>query len=85
MRVKMRPGMRRSTLEGYSTPVEFYSPDYSDIAPFDTDFRRTLYWNPEVRPDSAGIATIRFFNNSTAKNFDVTTATISASGTLGGN
>lgn len=43
MRVKMRPGMRRSTLKGYSEPVEFYSPDYSNITPFDTDFRRTLY------------------------------------------
>lgn len=85
MRVKMRPGMRRSTLEGYSDPVEFYSPDYSDIAPFDTDFRRTLYWNPEVVPDSTGKATLRFFNNSTAGRFGVTTATVTADGAIGGN
>lgn len=85
MRVKMRPGMRRSTLEGYSEPVEFYSPDYSDIAPFDTDFRRTLYWNPEVLPDSTGRATVRFFNNSRAKRFGVSTATISSEGAVGGN
>lgn len=85
MRVSMRPGMRRSTLEGYSEPIEFYSPDYSNIAPFDTDFRRTLYWNPEVMPDSTGEATIRFYNNSTAKKFRVTTAIVADDGTIGGN
>lgn len=85
MRVKMRPGMRRSTLEGYSDPVEFYSPDYSNIAPFETDFRRTLYWNPEVMPDSSGKATVRFYNNSGAKKFGISTATVSADGALGGN
>lgn len=85
MRVKMRPGMRRSTLEGYSEPVEFYSPDYSNISPFDTDFRRTLYWNPEVVPDSTGKATVRFFNNSRAQNFGISTATVSDDGALGGN
>ena len=85
LRVKMRPGMRRSTLEGYLDPVEFYSPDYSNGAPFETDFRRTLYWNPEVKPDSTGKATVRFYNNSRAKNFGVSTATISADGKLGGN
>ncbi len=85
LRVKMRPGMRRSTLEGYSDPVEFYSPDYSDIEPFDTDFRRTLYWNPEVMPDSTGRVTIRFFNNSRTKSFGVSTATVSPEGAIGGN
>ena len=85
MRVRMKPGMRRTIIEGYSDPVEFYSPDYSDIAPFETDFRRTLYWNPEVMPDSAGRATIRFYNNSRAKNFGISTATVSAGGQLGGN
>lgn len=85
MRVKKRPGMRRCTLEGYSNPVEFYSPDYSEIVPFETDFRRTLYWNPEVMPDSSGMATIRFFNNSTAKNFKVSTTTVAEDGVIGGN
>lgn len=85
MRVKMRPGMRRSTLEGYSEPEEFYSPDYSNIAPFETDFRRTLYWNPEVKPDSTGKATVRFYNNSGAKNFGISTATVSSDGVIGGN
>lgn len=85
LRVKMRSGMRRTTLEGYSNVIEFYSPDYTNVEPFDTDYRRTLYWNPEVMPDSTGRATVRFFNNSRAKNFGITTATVAPDGTIGGN
>lgn len=86
LRVKMRAGMRRTTLEGYSdNVVEFYSPDYSNADPFETDYRRTIYWNPEVKPDSDGTARVRFFNNSTASRFNVSTATVTADGTLGGN
>lgn len=85
LRVKMRGGMRRTTLEGYSDVIEFYSPDYSNADPFETDYRRTLYWNPDVTPDSTGTARVRFFNNSTATRFNVSTATVAPDGTIGGN
>ena len=40
-----------------------------------TDYRRTLYWNPNVELDAQGHATIRFFNNSRS-----TRLTVSAEG-----
>ena len=59
---------RRLHFQGYSQPVEFYSPDYSkiDLKNPPKDYRRTLYWNPDVRTDSQGRAHIEFYNNSTA-------------------
>ena len=35
-----------------------------DILPPTTDFRRTLYWNPNVGLDAQGEATVEFWNNS---------------------
>lgn len=56
-------GVRKTRLDGYCTPDEFYSPDYSILEP-EPDYRRTLYWNPNVIPDSEGNATVHFYNNS---------------------
>ena len=60
---------RRLHFQGYSKPAEFYSPDYSrmDLKEPPKDYRRTLYWNPDVRTDSQGRAHIEFYNNSTAR------------------
>ncbi len=74
-RSKLQAGIRRDVIEGYTPPsVEFYSPDYSVTPPFEPDFRRTLYWNPDVQPDADGIARVRFFNNSSATGFSVSSA-----------
>ena len=60
---------RHLHFQGYSKPAEFYSPDYSrmDLKEPPKDYRRTLYWNPDVRTDSQGRAHIEFYNNSTAR------------------
>jgi len=58
-------GVRKTRLEGYSTPSEFYSPDYS-ILPPEPDYRRTLYWNPNVVTDRNGHIDIELYNNSTS-------------------
>lgn len=84
LRVKPHSGVRRTILEGYSTVEEFYSPDYSSEPPIETDYRRTLYWNPDVIIDSDSTTTIRFFNNSTATHFQISTATVTPFGSLGG-
>lgn len=70
----IRPGLRRAIINGYTEPIEFYAPNYSEMPVIESDYRRTLYWNPDVRPDSDGTARIRFFNNSTATGFNVTSA-----------
>lgn len=56
---------RRIILHGFTEPREFYQPNYKDRPLPDTkDYRRTLYWNPNVKCDKNGEATIRFYNNA---------------------
>lgn len=58
-------GVRHTYFEGYSPVHEFYSPNYSQIPLPDTaDYRRTLYWNPDVWTDHQGRASVSFYNNS---------------------
>ncbi len=79
----IRPGMRRSIIEGYTECETFKHVDYHTAPPVEHDYRRTLYWNPEVIPDENGIAKIRFYNNDTATSFNVTASTISEDGKIG--
>ncbi|MEG1934696.1 MAG: hypothetical protein RR141_01780, partial [Rikenellaceae bacterium] len=76
-------GVRKTHLEGYSLTKEFYSPDYSILPPDDTDYRRTLYWNPAVVTDSLGKAKIQFYNNSRCKKLTVSAETITSQGKIG--
>ena len=46
----------------------------------DVDYRRTLYWNPNVIADENGYAEIEFYNNSYSTKFNVSGAGITASG-----
>ena len=48
---------------GYSPPSDFKTEDYSDIPPM-PDFRRTLFWAPNLWTDADGKAHIEFWNNS---------------------
>jgi hypothetical protein len=72
---------REYTLQGFNRPAEFYNPDYSKAAlPKVKDYRRTLYWNPDVTTDKNGQATISFYNNSVCKELDVSAEGISRQG-----
>ena len=75
-------GVRKTWLEGYSTASDFYSPNYSEL-PHDSDYRRTLYWNPMVTTDGTGMSKIRFYNNSRAMNFSISAETITSQGMIG--
>ena len=75
-------GVRKTWLEGYSSVKEFYNPDYS-MPPLDLDYRRTLYWNPNVTTDENGVAKIRFYNNSSCKNFSINAETVTSQGMIG--
>ena len=79
---KPRRGVRKTWIDGYSTPIEFYSPDYS-LLPKDEDYRRTLYWNPNVKTDKDGKATVEFYNNSSCRNIDISAETLTKDGGLG--
>lgn len=47
------------------------------------DYRRTLYWNPMVTSDETGKAKIIFYNNSTCKDFNISTESITSHGMIG--
>ena len=61
-------GIRRTRIQGYSRPLEFYSPNYGESKLFPPDdHRRTLYWNPDVETDEHGNVELKCYNagNST--------------------
>ena len=57
---------RRYILHGFALQEEFYHPDYQRNPPTEgqKDYRRTLYWNPELKLDANGHAHVHLFNNS---------------------
>lgn len=72
---------RTTTVEGFSVPVEFYSPAYPEgPIPGDVDVRRTIYWNPNVVTDKEGKARVEFYNNSISRRYIIRAAGITASG-----
>lgn len=75
-------GVRKTRLQGYSPAKEFYSPDYSELPP-EVDYRRTLYWNPSVAPDSTGKAKLRFYNNGRCRRLRIQAETITPQGAIG--
>ena len=78
-----RPFMqgRMINLQGFNRPAEFYSPDYSKMAmPKVKDYRKTLYWNPNVTTDKDGKATIEFYNNSVASELNISAEGITKDG-----
>ena len=67
---------RRMLLTGYAVCDDFYQPDYSGHTPSTpTDYRRTLYWNPDLQLDEQGQATVSFYTGS-----QQTRLTVSAEG-----
>jgi hypothetical protein len=65
-------GIRNTYFTGFSQAGEFYSPDYGYThLPEGKDFRRTLYWNPEVKTNEMGKASVHFYNSSTCKELDI--------------
>ena len=74
-------GRRTTTVKGFTRPVQYYSPVYPD-GPIEghPDYRRTLYWNPNVITDEDGYARVEFYNNSFSRKFTINAAGITASG-----
>ncbi len=79
---KAAKGVRKTRLEGYSQVKDFYQPDYG-ILPKEEDYRRTLYWNPEVQTDKNGRATLRFYNNSRCRKPRIVVETLTEDGSIG--
>jgi hypothetical protein len=59
-------GLRRTYFQGFNEASTFQMEDYNVVPPM-ADFRRTLYWNPDIITDDEGKAKVEFFNNSSCK------------------
>lgn len=71
----------RINFQGFTQPAEFYHPDYDwEPEPEDTDYRRTVYWNPQVKTDADGRAHIEFYNNGFSRRLAVSAEGITANG-----
>ena len=74
---------RRYILPGFSAPEDFYQPDYSNKPlPDVKDYRRTLYWNPDLKLDGSGRAEFRFYGNGKQTHLSVTAEGMAGDGTL---
>ena len=73
------PGCRYIKVSGFSMQLPYRLPNYSKSHP-QSDYRRTLYWNPSVQLDANGEATIQFFNNGTCKKFVISGEGVSEDG-----
>ena len=79
---KAGKGIRKTWIDGYNKPDEFYIPDYSYM-PKENDYRRTLYWNPNLTPNEDGFVEIKFYNNSNSNLLKINAETISNDGKIG--
>ena len=78
---------RRYVIPGFAYPAQFYSPDYSKTelplkGDGGSDYRRTLYWNPNLKLNDEGEAEVRFFNNSRVTQLSVDAEGQASDGTL---
>ncbi len=74
---------RHILFHGFSYPEDFYQPDYSQQRPAEpTDYRRTLYWNPNAMTDEEGRFTATFYNNSKQTRIKMSAAGVTSDGRL---
>ncbi|RYU80267.1 TonB-dependent receptor [Hymenobacter persicinus] len=77
-------GLLTYALPGFEPAREFYMPKYGGKTTPPTDHRRaTLYWNPDLRTDAAGQATVSFYASDETGPFRLTVEGISPAGQPG--
>lgn len=75
--------MAEVVVPGYSTPVEFYAPDYSVTNDREkSDKRTTIAWVPVLQSNSLGDASISFWSADRASSYRVMIEGITAEGEL---
>ena len=74
---------RHYVLHGFDVSEEFYSPCYRQRPlPTMKDYRRTLYWNPNLELDENGHADVTLWNNSSSTSITVSAEGISPAGKI---
>lgn len=74
-------GLRKTHFQGFTPRETFQMEDYSILPPME-DFRRTLFWAPNVKTDDKGHATIEFWNNSACHEMYISVEGIGQDGKL---
>ncbi len=77
-------GLRHTYFQGFNTPETFKTEDYSVLPPM-ADFRRTIYWIPNVTTNEKGRVKVSFYNNSTCKGMYINVQGMSNDGHFLGN
>ena len=75
---------RHFVFQGFNEPEAFYQPDYSQRQPGEcpTDYRRTLYWNPNAVTDEQGRFVATFYNNGKETRIRMSAAGVTSDGRL---
>ena len=78
LKLKEEAKLRRSfslfTSLGYSSPAEFYNPAYDtpgEQSGGTPDLRTTVYWNPSLRIDASGHASLEFYATDSTRDYVV--------------
>ena len=75
-----KKGRRYTHFQGYDVATKFKTDDYGSIPPVADDYRRTLWWEPDVVADEQGNASVEFYNNSTCTQLYISTEGMTADG-----
>lgn len=82
---KTSSSMAASLPLGFQVADEFYVPRYevdSILKNPKRDLRTTLYWNPEVQPDSTGTVTLKFYTADNPNDYRVDLQGLGHNGTI---
>ncbi len=76
---------KEQTAINFSKVRTFYSPRYPEIVKPEirTDFRKTVYWNPNVETNASGKANIEFFNSDAMTTLNVCVEGFANKGDIG--
>jgi hypothetical protein len=77
--VPLLPLYDKYLLRGYDSPLVFKTPDIKSNLP---DYRSTVYWNPLIKTDENGNATISFRTSDVEGNYKVTMEGITSQGEI---
>jgi len=84
LRKTFKGGMRthrKTYFNAYNEPETFQMDDYSVLPPME-DYRRTIYWDPNIKTDSHGRAHIKFYNNSSARQLYISAEGMDSEGNI---
>jgi hypothetical protein len=75
-------GIRYTFFDGYSKAQDFFEnqADGEDALPDEYGHQRTLYWNPDIKTDGEGKASISFFNTGLRRKIDISAEGLTKNG-----